>query len=74
MINDLLRKVLDDEQMDPFAQWAFGPDYIDLSFIKLAASWNKKHSELYRIDYSNSLKSDLVKMIELWKLEHERSS
>ena len=62
---------LSEQDCDRFAHWAFGEDYLEISGYKeFAKAWNRIHSEMFLIDFSNTINSDLMEMIDLWNL-HE---
>jgi hypothetical protein len=61
---------LPSEEIQPFAEWAFGEDFLQLGdIINYAKKWNELHKDIYDVDMAEAIVHSLKIMCELWK-EH----
>lgn len=69
---DLAETLVGQDNAHDFAVWAFGEGYLNLvGMDKFAERWNKKHSDLFKINLDSPIVYDMIKMTELWKLHNE---
>jgi hypothetical protein len=68
-MHELILKILGKEKAHEFSLWAFGEDYEERLNVQLAWKWNERHSDIYHINYDNSLSEDIEKMIAYWQEE-----
>lgn len=51
---------------DEFAEWAFGKEFRTIPQNEIPTSWNSLHGDLFIINPSGSIKTDIQRMIEAW--------
>lgn len=56
-----------ENEIDDFAEWAFGEGYKDTAGPDLMKKWNSRHSELYEIKPKDQVNPGIQKMAELWE-------
>lgn len=72
-LKSLAEELVGEDKVSEFALWSFGEDYLILSCMEdFVHSWNKLHSDLYRINMSSSIYDDMLKMTDLWKEHGQR--
>lgn len=66
-IRNIASKHLPDHELEDFAFWAFGDDYMTFDKTEgFVNAWNKHHKDIYKIDMSNEISYDIGIMCELW--------
>lgn len=73
-LRDIAIELLEEEDVDSFALWAFGKEYEEITRLKLFADiWNERHGDLHEIDLSSSILIDMIIMTDLWRNRNEIS-
>lgn len=63
-----------ENELEAFAEWAFGPYYRELSQeISFMECWNTLHKELLELKPDGAIEEDAPKMVELWKAHREEA-
>lgn len=58
----------DDEELECFALWAFGPEYREIDEgMKFLRAWNAIHGSELTLDAAGEVYSDAEKMVSMWK-------
>lgn len=58
----------DQEQLNAFAAWAFGEDFLEINgTINFMHKWNEIHGKELMLDPSSAIALDTPKMIMLWR-------
>ena len=74
-MRDLLERYLEENEIDDFSMWAFGPDYMNLiGLINFMEKWNERHDNLLTLEETSSPVIDIQKMIDLWRVAGEEFS
>lgn len=67
-VKDVVSAYLDKDQVEKFAEWAFGEEYLILEGLeKFMEEWNKRHSDKFALTADGSIAIDLKKMVNIWK-------
>lgn len=67
LINEV-KAHLKDQDIDEFAVWAFGKDYLSMcGVMKFAEKWNELHKDLYEVKMHSSIGEDVEIMCRIWK-------
>ncbi len=67
-LRDIVGTYLQKEEIEDFAFWAFGDNYLDFeNLIDYIKKWNELHGGIYFIDMSNTISEDLKTMCDLWE-------
>lgn len=69
-VREFVASKIGEKDADRFALWAFGEDFGSLNPLQLMKRWNRRHKNLLLLKGSNDAKTDLLKMIEIWKKEN----
>jgi hypothetical protein len=62
MIDYLLK-----DKSDEFMKWAFGKVYDEMEYNVFVSTWNKRHSDEYRLCKYGRPEDELHVMIKLWR-------
>jgi len=67
-IKDLIRQFCTDEEVEIFAEWAFGDDFkLIVGSIRFLNAWNELHGSKLFLHDDGSPQEDMEKMIALWR-------
>ena len=62
------RLIPDQDELEQFALWAFGPSYRDLEMgTQFMDLWNQYHGDDLTLVPSGAISEDSIKMVDLWK-------
>ena len=71
-IRDEISRVLKQNELEPFALWAFGPSYATLTGQQLLLEWNTRHDHRLMIDSNRDAKESVRLMVGAWLFEEEK--
>lgn len=67
-ISDIVEQYLCKEEAKSFAEWAFGPEFMDIdSGMKFLYMWNDIHRHDLELVAEGSISEDIPRMIEVWR-------
>lgn len=67
MLKEAFERYINDDELDTFALWAFGPEYgtIDIA-IDFMHAWNAIHGDDLRLHANGDMQHDIKAMSNLW--------
>jgi hypothetical protein len=68
-VRDYFKKLIpDEEELDTFARWAFGEDFLEIEgSMKFLECWNTIHGKQLILLPSGQISEDAPTMVELWR-------
>ena len=68
-VRDVFERLIpDQEELEQFAAWAFGPYYRELDqAINFMETWNYLHGVLLMLQPDGLLQEDAEKMVQVWR-------
>ena len=74
-MESLFARYLPKDDLDLFAKWAFGPDYLTISqHINFMKAWNALHSGKLHLKPAGNPEEDAPKMVDLWLKERQQGN
>lgn len=63
-----LPHIPDEQELEEFGLWAFGPYYRELDeSINFMETWNQLHGDKLKLERSGKISIDVPKMVQVWR-------
>lgn len=67
-VREYFKPFCEESELDPFCEWAFGEDYLELDdAMKYLECWNYHHGQDILLKPDGEIDKDAPRMVNLWK-------